>query len=122
MTRPSARTQQLSMSRRTSRRSAAKGGSNRKNRLANALILIRCTKKSHRDCRPIRDALLDKFPGVIQSFTTDAKFDGIEWCVVGNALINVAERDKIESDLRRLKTDSKRPVGVSNLLLAVDTR
>ena len=91
-----------------------------KNELKSAYIFLQCDKKSHNDCRKIRDVLLEKHPNVRRAQTTNAKIRGEQWCVAATALVNTANEDKFKKELYDLHTDSKRPVGISNVHLIVD--
>ena len=90
------------------------------NKLKSAFILLRCDKKVHNDCRPIRNALLEKFPNVRMAYTTNAEIGGVRWCVAATALVNAAEADKFEKGLFKLKSNHARPTGVSNVRFAMD--
>ena len=90
------------------------------NKLKSAFILLQCDKNIHNDCRKIRDALLEKFPNVRKANTTDAKIRGIKWCVAATALVNASDEEKFEKELWDLKTDTARPIGVSNIHLVLD--
>ncbi len=90
-----------------------------KNQLRNAFVLIRCTKKSHKNCKPVRNALMNNFNNVLQSYTTNAVVEDIEYCVAGKALIKDSEINKFEKNLKSLKTDSSNPIGVAELKLLI---
>ena len=89
-----------------------------KNHLHNAFILIRCTKKSHKNCKPVRNALMKNFKNVLQSYTTNADVDGIEYCVAGKALVNTSEIPKFKTKLKNLTTPSKK-IGVKELQVLI---
>lgn len=91
-------------------------GRARSNDLESAFILARCSKKSHDDCRRIRDALMDKSSGCIQeAFTTNAVVDGKTWCVAASALVRVGDAGGLERRLRRARAPGRYPVSVKNL-------
>ena len=85
-----------------------------KNTLHNALITIRCTKDTHENCKPVRDALLANFKNVLHSYTTNSKIDGVEYCVVGKAIVKNSDLINFETKLKNLRT-KKKDVGVSKL-------
>jgi len=90
-----------------------------KNELKNAYVLLKCDKKEHDDCRKIRDALLKKYPNVRRAQTTDAKINGEKWCVAATALVNSAESERFEKDLKKLHTSNK-IVGISKVHVIID--
>lgn len=87
--------------------------------IRNAFVLIRCTKASHKNCKPVRNAVMKEFKNVLQSYTTDADIDGVRYCVACKALVRDSEVKKFERNLRRLKTGSKRQVGVEKMKMLV---
>lgn len=89
------------------------------NQLHNAFVLIRCTKASHKNCKPVRNALMNNFKNVLQSYTTNAVVEGTEYCVAGKALIKDSEINEFEKNLKKLKTNSSKPVGISELKVLV---
>ena len=91
-----------------------------KNELKNAYVLLKCDKKEHKDCRKIRDALLEKYPNVRRAYTIDAEINGERWCIAATALVNSADEKKVEDSLWKLHTDSKKPIGISNVHFVVD--
>lgn len=92
-----------------------------KNELKSAFVLLKCDKKkSHDDCRQIRDALLEKYPNVRRAYTTDAIIKGEKWCVAATALVNVAKQEAFEDELWNLKTKSKKPIGISDVHIVID--
>ncbi len=91
-----------------------------RNELKNAYVLLQCDKKIHNDCRKIRDTLLEEYPNVQRAHTTNAKINGEQWCVAATALVNTADKEKFEKGLWKLHTDSKKPVGISNIHLVID--
>jgi len=91
-----------------------------KNQLKTAFILLKCDKRKHNDCRKIRDALLEKHPNVRKAHTTNAKIQDERWCVAATALVNTSEAKQFEDDLWKLKTETARPVGVSDLHFVLD--
>ena len=53
-------------------------------KLKNAFVLLQCDKKTHDDCRKIRDELL-KYPNIQRAHTTRAKINDEQWCVAATA-------------------------------------
>ena len=80
-------------------------------KLHTAFILIRCTKSSHKNCIPIRNALMKNFKNVLEAYTTS---ENTEYCIAGKALVKSSEILKFEKDLEKLTTP-KGNVGVSVL-------
>ena len=85
-----------------------------KNTLHNALIMIRCTKNTHKNCKPVRNALLANFKNVLHSYTTNSEIDGVEYCVVGKAIVKNSDVANFEKKLKKLHTKAGN-VGVSKL-------
>lgn len=90
-----------------------------KDHLHNAFILIRCTKSRHTNCKPVRNMLMKNFTNVLQSYTTNTSVNGTEYCVAAKALIKASEVAEFRQNIKRLKSDSSRPVGVSELKLLI---
>lgn len=67
----------------------------------------------------MRNALMNGFKNVLESYTTTSEMDGVRYCVVGRALVKTSDIPVFEKGLRQIKTDSTRPVGVSELDLLV---
>lgn len=92
----------------------------RQNQLKTAFILLKCDNREHKDCRKIRDALLARCPSIRTAYTTDAKIRGERWCVAATALVNASEAEKFEKEMRSVRTDAARPIGVSKLHFVLD--
>ena len=75
------------------------------NDLKSALVLIKCSKNKHDDCRTIRDALFQKFTHIQEAYTTDAKIDNQKWCVAASALIPSNETEQFKKELSALDAD-----------------
>ena len=86
------------------------------NTLHNALILIRCTRNSHKNCKPIRNALLNNFKNVLHSYTTNSEIDGVKYCVVGKAIVENSEVKSFEKKLEKLHTKSGK-IGIDKLAI-----
>ncbi|MDE0091086.1 MAG: hypothetical protein OXP12_07000 [Thaumarchaeota archaeon] len=67
----------------------------------------------------MRNAVMKNFKNVLQAYTTNTNIEGVEYCVAGKALVKDSEVEKFERKLRRLKTDAKVPVGISELKMLV---
>ena len=80
-------------------------------KLHTAFILIRCTKSTHKNCKPIRNALIKNFKNVLEAYTTSKN---AEYCIAGKALVKSSEILKFEKDLEKLTTPAGK-VGVSAL-------
>ncbi len=94
-----------------------------KSGLRNAFVLVRCSKKTHDDCRKIRDALIDGTSGYIQrAYTTDAVIDNNRYCVAASALVPVEDARKFKRNIMKIQTEGKRPVTISHCHLIVDDR
>ena len=94
-----------------------------KSGLRNVFLLVRCSQKSHDDCRNIRDALIDGTSGYIQrAYTTDALIDDKRYCVAASALVPVEEAGKFKRDILKIQTKERRPVTVNRCHLIVDDR
>lgn len=91
-----------------------------KNQLKSAFILLQCDKKTHNDCRAIRNTLLENFPNVRKANTTDANIRGERWCVAATVLVNTFEEKQFKKKLMALKTNTTRSIGVSKLHLVLD--
>ncbi|PIN83459.1 MAG: hypothetical protein COV65_03490 [Nitrosopumilales archaeon CG11_big_fil_rev_8_21_14_0_20_33_24] len=86
------------------------------NELQSAFILLKCSKKTHDDCRKIRNALIkDSYGYVQEAFTTNAIVDNETWCVAASALVPANEAKKFEKHLQDIHTDEKNPVAVKKL-------
>lgn len=94
-----------------------------KSGLRKAFVLLQCSKKTHNDCRRIRDALIDGTSGYVQSaYTTDAVVDGRRYCVAASALVPGEEAEKFRRRVRRIRTGGKLPVTVKHIELTMDDR
>ena len=62
---------------------------------------------------------MHNFKNVLQSYTTNAVVEDIEYCVAGKALVKDSEISKFERNLKKLTTDSSQPVGVSKLKVLI---
>ena len=91
-----------------------------KNELKNAMILLKCDKTNHNDCRLIRDALLEQYPNVRKAITTNTRIKGEKWCVAASALVNLADEEKFEKGLWNLKAGPKKNIGISNVHFIID--
>ncbi len=69
------------------------------NDLKSALVLVKCSKNEHNDCRTIRDAMLKKFGHIQEAYTTNAEIDNQKWCVAASALIPSNETDQFRKQL-----------------------
>ena len=58
--------------------------------LHNLLIMIRCTRNTHKNCKPVRNALLDNFKNVLHAYTTNSEIDGV-YCVVYDARLIIID-------------------------------
>ncbi len=86
------------------------------NELQSGFIFVKCSKKTHDDCRKIRNAIIEKSHGYIQeAFTTNAVIDDETWCVAASALIPVSEAKKFKKHLRTIRTTGRNPITVKNL-------
>lgn len=87
------------------------------NDLRSALILAKCSKRKHNDCRKIRDALISSSSGYIQkAYTTNAEIRDETWCVAASALVPGNRAKVLERALRQARTGGSRPVTVKRLL------
>ncbi len=75
------------------------------NDLKSALVLVKCSKNEHNDCRTIRDAMLKKFGHIQEAYTTDVEIDNQKWCVAASALIPSNESDQFKKELGNLDAD-----------------
>ena len=75
------------------------------NDLRGALVLIKCSKNQHNDCRAIRDALFKKFIHIQEAYTTDVEIDNQKWCVAASALIPSNETEQFKKELSTLDAD-----------------
>ena len=73
--------------------------------LKGALILLKCSKDQHNDCRSIRDALFKKFRHIQEGYTTNAEIDNQKWCVAASALIPSNEAEQFKKELSTLEAD-----------------
>ena len=88
--------------------------------LHNAFVLIRCTKQSHKNCKPVRNALMKNFNNILQSYTTNSEVEGIEYCVVGKAIVKGNEIKPFQNKLKKLEAGTaSRPVGVAELKVLI---
>ena len=80
-----------------------------KTELRSAYILLKCSKKSHDDCRDIRDTLLRMYPTVRRAMTTNAIINSKHWCVSATALVSTKDAKQFENKLRNITciTDTK---------------
>jgi len=92
---------------------------NNTNQLHNAFVLIRCTKSSHKNCKPVRNALMKNFKNVLQSYTTNTNVEGTEYCVVGKAIVKSNEIKTFKNKLKKLEIGSTRSIGVAKLKVLV---
>ena len=84
--------------------------------LQSAFVLLKCSKKTHDDCRKIRDALIDDSYGYVQeAFTTNATVDNEIWCVAASALVPTNEAKKYEKHLKDIHTKGKNSIVVKKL-------
>lgn len=91
-----------------------------KDTLHNALVLIRCSKSSHKNCKPVRNAVMKNFKNVLQSYTTHAEMEGTEYCVASKAIVKDSELKKFTAKMQKLQTGTAaRPVTVSKLRVLV---
>jgi len=90
------------------------------NDLKSAFILLKCSKRSHNDCRKIRDAMFDELPYVQEAYTTNAKIGGEQWCVAASALVPANKTKYLERKLRSLVAHDRKDITVDNLKLLVD--
>ena len=74
--------------------------------LHNLLIMIRCTRNTHKNCKPVRNALLDNFKNVLHAYTTNSEIDGVRYCVVGKAIVKNSDMVNFEKKLGKLHTKS----------------
>lgn len=88
----------------------------RLNELERAFVLIKCSKKTHDDCRKIRDILIEGSSGYIQeAFTTNVIVDDETWCVAASALVPTNQTKKFEKHLLTIHTKGRTPIRVKNL-------
>lgn len=91
--------------------------------LQNAFILLKCTKKTHDDCRKIRDALVENSSGYVQeAYTTNATISNTTWCVAASALVPTDESKKFEKHVRTIQTSGNAPIGVKELKVIMNRR
>ena len=84
------------------------------------MVLVKCSKDEHNDCRAIRDAVLKLRP-VQEAYTTNAEVDGQKWCVAASALIDINETDQFKRDLDKLVAcEDETSIRVDDLRLFVD--
>ena len=85
-----------------------------------AMVLVKCSKDEHNDCRAIRDAVLKLRPAQ-EAYTTNAEVDGQRWCVAASALIDINETDQFKRDLDNLVAyEGGTSIRVDDLRLFVD--
>ena len=91
------------------------------NELQSGFVFIKCSKKTHNDCRKIRDALIEKSHGCIQeAFTTNTEIENETWCVAASALIPVSDTAKFRRELLATHTSEKHPTTIKNLKLVLN--
>ena len=84
------------------------------NDLKSALVLVKCSKNEHNDCRTIRDAMLKKFGHIQEAYTTHAEINNQKWCIAASALIPSNESDQFKKELSILDADE------SNIRITID--
>ena len=73
-----------------------------KTELRSAYILLKCSKKSHDDCRDIRDILLGTYPIIRRATTTNAVINNKQWCVSATALVSTKNAKQFENKLHNI--------------------
>ena len=66
--------------------------------------------------------LMKNFTNVLQSYTTNTNVEGVDYCVAAKALVKASEVAEFRQSIKRLKSDSSRPVGVSELKLLISNQ
>ncbi len=96
---------------------------NRHDELQTALVLVRCSKTRHDDCREIMNAMLKRFGQIQEAYTTNAKVDAKEWCVAASALIPSSGLARFREELGGLTTrEDDTDVTVSDLKILASER
>ncbi len=89
--------------------------------LHKVFVLLRCSKKVHKDCRSMAGAVLKNTTHVLKTYTTNTDFEGEKFCVVGRALAKTSELEDLENQLSKMKTDDANPIRVEKLEMLVST-
>ena len=91
------------------------------NELQSGFIFVKCSKRTHDDCRKIRDAIIEQSDGYVQeAYTTNAVIDEKTWCVAASALLPASKADKFKRHLRTIRTTGRHPITVKNLKLVLN--
>jgi len=93
-----------------------------KSDLTSAFVLLKCSKRTHNDCRQIRDALIDQIGNIQEAYTTDAEINNEKWCVAATALIDAQDANKFKKSLWKVKTGGSKPITVDNFELLVNNQ
>ena len=88
--------------------------------LATAHVLLQCADPDHKNCKDLRDALMENFLEVKQASVVETVGERA-FCVSGIATISPEKRQKFQEALRRMKTGPSGP-GVLDAELYLETR
>lgn len=92
-----------------------------KTELRSAYILLKCSKKSHDDCRDIRDTLLRMHPIIRRAMTTNSIINNKQWCVSATALVSTKDAKQFENKLRSITcTTGTKTVKIKDIHFILD--
>ena len=83
--------------------------------LKNVYFVVRCTRKDHTDCGPMRDAVFNAYPGIMSVRNCLVDPDLNPFCVTGRALVMEENLDDFEEAIKKVRTRGPKPAGVAKL-------
>lgn len=87
--------------------------------LREVYFMLRCTRKSHCNCTPMRNAAMRSSRHILKAYTTNIELEGERYCVTGRALVRTGDLNSFRAGLRAVRTRSSNPAGVERLMVLV---